>query len=769
MARGDPQLSSFTSGELSQYAMARVDAERYARGAESLSNFIVGPAGTAFHRPGTQYIGGTSSNLKAALLPFVASTGNEFVLEVVGTTTRFWYGPGRRLVYNNAGTWNITSTGAIATLSTPWAAADLFDTDGSLRLKFVQINDVMWIVHPSYTPYKITRTATYEFVGAFISDGINASTPFDDINPSQTTTLQFAAATGAGVNCTASVATFTAGDVGGWLLVERPRNDSTRPWQASTALTLNNVYSSNGRYYNAGSTATSGTVRPTHLTGIRNDGTIDMEYYDDGYGIAAITGFTSTTVVVCTIVRRIPNTCVSGGSTRWARGAWRTSAGFPSSIALFRERLCFGRGQTVWTSMAGDFENFTATEGGIATPDSAITATIGSDRADRIKWMQATQAALIIGTASSEFAMSEQTSAEAFGPGNVRAAHLSGYGVNGVQPIPIGNSLMFVERGGRRTREMRYSVEVDSFASRDLNIFADHIWSRGTCAAIAHQRVPFGVVWGITNGGQLKGFTYQPEQEVWAWHTHTLGGTGLGTNQKPAVKSLCSITSPDGTNDDLWLCVERRIAGVTTYYIEILGPHLSYTALGYVSVEDLTDAREAMHLDCGIQKTLLSLATTITGLQHLNGETVTALTDGALVPASLVVSNQITIPEQDEGCKAWVGFARNADLIPVPLIGPPVAGTPQGKKSRVSHLCVRIINSTGFLFGHPTAGTLDRLSVRKQYDDMSAPTPLRSGDYTAPFPHGSYEDEERPRLLIRQDQPFPLIVAGVFPRLNVEA
>lgn len=769
MARGDPQLTGFSSGELSEFALARVDAERFQRGAESLTNFIVGPTGAAFHRPGTQYLAGTSSNLKAALLPFVASTGNEFVLEVVGTTTRVWYGPSRRLVYDNAGTWNITSTGSIATLSTPWAAADLFDGDGSCRLKFVQINDVMWVVHPSYFPVKITRTDTYKFAWTYLSDGVNASTPFDDISPTQTVTLNFAAATGSGVNVTASSATFTEADVGGWLIVERPPVDATPPWEPSKSLTSGTVYSSNGRYYSAGSSATSGTVRPTHSTGTRSDGAIQFAYHDDGYGVAAITGFTSSTVVVVTIVRRIPNTCVGATSTRWARGAWRTSAGFPSGVALYRERLTFVRGQTVWTSVAGDFENFTATEAGTTAPDLAITATFGSDRNDRARWCYATKAALFVGTASGEFAITPQTAAEPFGPGNIMSSRVGGFGANGVQPVEVGSGFMYAERGGRRAREMRYSLEADSFASRDLNIYASHIWSRGTCAGLAHQRVPFGVVWGITNNGQLKGFTYEADQQVWAWHSHILGGTGLGLLQRPAVRSMCAIAAPDGALDDLWMCVERRIAGVTTYYVEVLGPHLSWTLLGYVNVDDITDAKDAMHLDCGIQKTLIAGATTITGLQHLNGETVTAVADGALCPAQTVAVNQITIPEQDENCKAWVGFARNADLIPASLVGAPVAGTSQGKKSRVSHVTVRVINSTGFVAGHPSAGSLDRVTVRKQSDDMSAPTPLRSGDYTIPFPHGSYEDEERPRVLIRQDQPFPLIVAGLFPRLNVEA
>lgn len=770
MARADPQLTSFAGGEISPLARGRIDVQRYATALHTCDNYILTAQGPAVHRPGTQYIGATASSAKALLIPFVASTGNEFILEVTGTTTRFWYGPGRNLVYDNAGTWNITSTGSIATLSTPWAAGDLFDTDGTPRMKWVQSNDVMWLVHPSYFPYKITRTAAYKFTGAFMGDGVNAATPFKDVNPSETVTLQASAATGAGVTITASAATFTAADVGGWLYLERPKADSTKPWESAKALTINNVYSSNGRYYNCGATTTSGTVRPTHSYGTRSDGAIDFEYYDDGYGVAAITAFTDTTHVTVTVTRRLPNTTVSGSTTRWAKQAWNSTDGFPAAIAFFRERLCFGRGQTIWTSVVGDFENFTATDAQQATADMAITATIASSRNDRIRWIAATQKALIVGTASGEFAVAEQSDSEAFGPSNVRASPMSGYGCNGVQPVPVAESLVFVERGGRRVRETLYDANIDGFRSTDLTVFADHIFARGTCAGMAHQRVPFGVLWATTVGGQLKGLTYQREQEVFAWHPHTLGGVGLGTNNTPAVRSLASIVSPDRVNDDLWLCVERRINGSTVYYIEIIGPHLSYTALGYVSVDDLGDVRDSLFVDCAVQKTLLAAATSITGLTHLTGETVTPVIDGALGVAGAVAAGTLTLAatsQPDESCKAWVGFTRNADLRPVPLVGASEKGSAAGKKSRIVGASVLLYQSLNYRMGKP-GGTLDRKEFRRTSDDMSAPTPLRSGLFWLLMPSGSTEDDERPELMIRQDQPFPSIVQGIYPTLSVE-
>lgn len=770
MPRGDPQITSFAAGELSPLARGRVDVERYASACKSLVNFITTPQGPVVRRPGTQYLGTTYTAVKALLLSFVANTSDEFIIEITGTTARVWWAAGRKLVYDNAGTWNVTSTGSPATMATPWAAADLFDTDGTPLVKGVQVNDVMWLCHPRYFPWKITRIAQYKFTGAYMGDGVNAAVPFKDVDPNNAVTLQFSAATGAGVTATAGSATFSAADVGGWLYAERPKVDATKPWQTATASASGDVRSSSGRYYKAASAATpTGTVKPTHSIGQRSDGTVPWDWQDDGYGVAAITGFTDSTHVTVTIVRQMPDTCVSGTTTRWAKQAWNATDGYPVDVELFRERLCFVRSQTLWTSVAGDYENFQSLDGGVASPDMAVTATFGASRNDRAKWCKAIGGVLMIGTASSEFAVGPQSTADAFGPGNVKIDTASGYGCNGLKPVPVAESLMFVERGGRRVREARYSIDVDGIASRDLNVYADHIFTRGACCGLAHQRVPFGVLWSTTVGGQLKGLTLQSEQQVWGWHTHTLGGQGFGTGLTPAVRSLATVLGPDGVNDDLWLCVERRVNNLTTYFIEVMGTVRDHSLLGYIGVDDMTDVRDAQFLDAGVQVVTLAGATSIPSLSYLQNESVAAVIDGQYQTPKTITAGSLAITyPPDESCKAWVGFNVNADVVPVPLLGQSAVGTAQGKKSRVTHVTIRVINSNRALIGRPESGAqLDDVKFRKTGAAMSTATALVSGDYRQEFPYGSTEDEERPEVMVRVDQPFPMILAGIFPELQV--
>ena len=83
--------------------------------------------------------------------------------------------------------------------------------------------------------------------------------------------------------------------------------------------------------------------------------------------------------------------------SNWARdeGNSRSEARpNPTAIALFRERLCFGAGQTIFMSQSGAFENFKLTEavkdknGNITVPiaaDDPIEINVYSEQMDKIE------------------------------------------------------------------------------------------------------------------------------------------------------------------------------------------------------------------------------------------------------------------------------------------------------------------------------------------------------------------------------------------------
>src|SRR5215217_5622056 len=136
-------IPSFNAGELSPYLDARSDLEKYASGCRLLENNVILPYGGVYRRPGTEYLGAAKlTDRRCRLLGFNFSTTTRFVLEVGQLYIRFWS--------NGV---QVLSGGVPLEVVTPYLEAELRD------IQFVQINDVMYLVHPAHAPQKLSRLA----------------------------------------------------------------------------------------------------------------------------------------------------------------------------------------------------------------------------------------------------------------------------------------------------------------------------------------------------------------------------------------------------------------------------------------------------------------------------------------------------------------------------------------------------------------------------------------------------------------------------------
>ena len=109
------------------------------------------------------------------------------------------------------------------------------------------------------------------------------------------------------------------------------------------------------------------------------------------------------------------------------------------------------------------------------------------------------------------------------------------------------------------------------------------------------------------------------------------------TNQAAAiVESVTSI--PSGAEDQVYISVRRKINGSTVRHVEFLKP-----------IEFGTDVADAFFLDSGL--TYDSTATsTITGLNHLEGEVVSVLADGSTHPDKTVSGGALVWIEAHQKC-----------------------------------------------------------------------------------------------------------------------
>jgi hypothetical protein len=140
------QLITFNAGELSPYLRHRLDFDKTPAGAEELRNFIAMPYGGIIKRPGLLHLTTTeAAPLNSAAFPFVASTGDRYILHFTADTLT---------IYGTDGT--VKDTLAFMD-GYEWPAT--FDFHTSIRaIQLVQLNDVAFIAHPGTFPLRLSRT-----------------------------------------------------------------------------------------------------------------------------------------------------------------------------------------------------------------------------------------------------------------------------------------------------------------------------------------------------------------------------------------------------------------------------------------------------------------------------------------------------------------------------------------------------------------------------------------------------------------------------------
>lgn len=127
-------------GEISPLLRGRVDQPRYNTGTREMLNFVPMPQGGTTRRPGTRYLG-MAKNQTSRLIPFVFSETQGRILEFGDKTMRVWLSDGRL----------VSSGSEPYVVSTPFYASDL------RSVRFAQSADVVYFVHPSYPPCKLSR------------------------------------------------------------------------------------------------------------------------------------------------------------------------------------------------------------------------------------------------------------------------------------------------------------------------------------------------------------------------------------------------------------------------------------------------------------------------------------------------------------------------------------------------------------------------------------------------------------------------------------
>ncbi len=417
---------------------------------------------------------------------------------------------------------------------------------------------------------------------------------------------------------------------------------------------------------------------------------------------------------------------------------WSAASGYPSNVALYEQRSVYAgtseRPQTIWFSATGNLDDMTSG----TDADDAMELTLDDNSV--IRWMMAARF-LNLGTGEAEWIVSSGATDEAITPTQRKARRVSRHGSSSVAAVAVANAILFVQRTGLKLRELIYDYVQDSFGDpEDLTIFADHVLATGI-KSYAFQKEPDSILWCVLNDGTLAAFTYNKAQEITAWHLHKTG-TDEATGLFEDVEVI-----PVSTHDQVWFIVRRWIDGDIKRYIEYYAPDFG------------TDQSQCWFVDSGL-KYEGSGASTVSGLDHLEGATVSILADGAPEPDSTVASGAIT--RTTLSSVVIVGLPFKSILEPMDLETKEEGGSSQGKRKKIHNIMVRFYKTLGANVGSKE-GTLDTIPFRTPSDPMDSAPPLFTGDKIVPFPGGW---DKHGYIRITQEQPLPLTVLAIEPLVS---
>jgi len=610
---------SFTAGELAPSMYARVDLTKFHVGVRKLLNFISLAYGGVATRPGTMFVGEVKTSSKRhRLVRFQFSTTQAYIL-VFGDTTM--------QVIKDRGF--VLNGGNRVEISTPYYEADLHS------LAFTQSADTLYITHPSYAPYKLTRSSHTSWTLSAMS---------------------FAPPISAPTGLTATPSGLTSG---AWTLnykvaaIDADGKESVPSSAAST--NYNGTWTAGGKVALAWSAVSGATEYAVYK---------DSNGYYGWIGNATGLSFSDTNITPAT-----------DDSPQDAKDPFSGTSNYPAVVSIHSQRTVWGgtnnKPATFWGSRVGDYSNMNTSSP--LKSDDSYTFTLAANEVNRVNGMCSLRE-LILFTTGAVWKVSGNQD-EAISPKSINVKAQSYWGSHGLPPIVTGESALFVETGGRVIRDLVYSLEVDGYKGSDLTVLSNHMFKGRRAYEWAHARNPYGIVWVVCDDGALRGLTYLREHDVVGMHRHETDGL---------FESVASI--PGVEQDDVYFIVNRTVGGQTKRYVEVMPERIEG---GYV--------QKAFCVDSGLVYSGAATST-LTGLTHLIGKTVAVYANGSVEPQCVVDgSGHITLNRTCT--YAVVGLPFTCDFESLDIDAEDNEGTSVGRLKNLSEVIVKVEDTRGFWMG----------------------------------------------------------------------
>lgn len=492
--------------------------------------------------------------------------------------------------------------------------------------------------------------------------------------------------------------------------------DISPAYTTATSTTYNDTLDNNIIYYRIGIKSgdyTSGTATAT-LT------------YSGGSrtGIVRVTSVASTTSASAIVLSHLGGTTASSA---WSEGQWSPKEGYPTSVAFYEGRLWWAGKDKINGSASDAFESFDDEIEGDSGP---ISRSIGSGPVATINWLLPMER-LLIGTDAVEASARSSSFDEPLTPTNFNIKTPSTQGSNRTGAIKVDSQGFFVQRSGRRVYSLDFDSKYYNYTSFDMTALSPDVCSPGV-KVMAVQRQPDTRLHCVLTDGTVAVMIVDAAENVRCWVKVETDGQ---------VEDV--VVQPGTEEDKVTYTIKRTINGSTVRFRE-----------RWALESECQGGSISKCLDSHIVKTG-GASKIVTGLSHLEGETVAVWADGKDLGTYTVSGGSITL--SSGVANAVVGLTYTGRFKSTKLAYAASMGTALTQRKRINSLALILANThyQGIQYG-PDFNTMDDLPLIENGEEVSENTVWDSYDSDSfTFPGEWHTDS---RLCLQATAPRPAIV-----------
>lgn len=500
----------------------------------------------------------------------------------------------------------------------------------------------------------------------------------------------------------------SVGSIGNWVDVES--------YTINTTKVYTDEFDNSDIYYRLGIKTgdyTSGTAQ------------IDLQFPAGSItGVVRVIAHTSSTVVTGVVLSPLGGT---DATEFWAEGAWSDENGWPTAVAFYQGRLWWAGSGRLYGSVSDAFASFDPDYIGDAAP---INRTVGDGPVNDVNWLMPLER-LIAGTDQREQSIRSNSLDEPVTPSNYNSKATSTKGAAPVVPA-ISNAVgYFVGKNTSDIYEMRWLSDTYSYRPVKATLLVPELGATGF-VRVAVQEEPDVRVHCVRADGTAAVLVRDEAEDVLAWVEVTTDGL---------IEDV--VVLPGTLEDRVFYRVKRTIGGVDYRYHE-----------EWAREDQCRGASQSLLGDSFLSGT--GPITTITGLDHLEGETVVCWADGTDQGTFTVASGQITLPAQIDD--DWmVGLSYTADYKSSKLAAQTKLGFDITRRKKIDQIGLLLAwtHAQGLKYG-PDFDNLDDMPLTEDEVDVVTGTVHETYDEDSiEFP-GEWDTDSR--ICLRAAAPRPCTV-----------